>query len=57
MELVLTGGMMKARDAEAAGLVARVVPNGEVQCSGMKVKVKVKMKLMQSILEVKPSSL
>ena len=50
---------MKARDAEAAGLVARVVPNGEVQCSGMKVKVKVKvkMKLMQSTLKVKPSSL
>ena len=52
---------MKARDAEAAGLVARVVPNGEVQCSGMKVKVKMKVKmkikLMQSTLEVKPSSL
>ena len=47
---------MKARDAEAAGLVARVVPNGEVLYSGMKVKVKVKMKLMQSTLKVKPSS-
>ena len=46
---------MKARDAEAAGLVARVVPNGEVLYSGMKVKVK--MKLMQSTLKVKPSSL
>lgn len=30
MELVLTGGMMTAKEAEIAGLVARVVPNDKV---------------------------
>ena len=30
MELVLTGGMMTAKEAETAGLVARVVPNDKV---------------------------
>ena len=30
MEMVLTGGMMSAKEAETAGLVARVVPNDQV---------------------------
>ena len=30
MELILTGSMMNANDAEKAGLVARVVPNDKV---------------------------
>lgn len=28
--MVLTGGMMSAKEAETAGLVARVVPNDQV---------------------------
>lgn len=31
MEMVLTGGMMSAKEAETAGLVARVVPNDQVR--------------------------
>ena len=30
MELILTGGTMTAKEAEIAGLVARVVPNDKV---------------------------
>jgi enoyl-CoA hydratase/carnithine racemase len=29
--MVLTGGMMTAKEAETAGLVARVVPNDQVR--------------------------
>ena len=35
MELVLTGGMMTAKEAEIAGLVARVVPNDKVLSSNL----------------------
>jgi enoyl-CoA hydratase/carnithine racemase len=35
MELVLTGGMMTAKEAEIAGLVAKVVPNDKVPSSSL----------------------
>ncbi len=41
MEMVLTGRMMDAAEAERAGLVARVVPAGELMAEAMKTAEKI----------------
>ena len=53
MEMVLTGRMMDAEEAERAGLVSRVVPAGELLAEALKVAGKIAEQSLPSVMMAK----
>lgn len=55
MELVLTGRMMDAKEAEAAGLVARIVPAAELMAEALKTAEKIASHSLPALMMAKES--
>lgn len=55
MELVLTGRMMDAKEAEAAGLVARIVPGAELMAEALKTAEKIASHSLPALMMAKES--
>ena len=53
MEMILTGRMMEAVEAERAGLVSRVVPDGELLAEALKVAERIAQMSRPSVLAAK----